>query len=325
MVDFKSIDQRTSLAGTNRLELLMFKLHDSHDLSDSALYGINVFKVREIIESPELVKVPQSNDYVAGIANIRGSAIPVIDLGQYLGCDYGDKQPGILIVTEFNRSTQGFLIHQVEKIIQLDWNEIHEPPVLIQENHNNTLTAMSLIEDENMLLILDVEKVIADVLGSKIDVIEATEMTLDNKGRKVFFADDSQVARTQIGRILDKMGIEHQSAKSGLEALEALHLMAEEAERAGQPLSHSLSAIITDVEMPEMDGYVLTGKIKGDRRFAGIPVMMHTSLSASENLRLGMKVGADAYIPKLKPDEFFKALDGLLNSKAAGVEANAAQ
>lgn len=325
MVDFKSIDQRTSLAGTNRLELLMFKLNDIHDMAESAMYGINVFKVREIIESPELVKVPQSSEFVAGIANIRGSAIPVIDLGLYLGCDYGDKRPGILIVTEFNRSTQGFLIHQVEQIIQLDWNEIHEPPALIQENHNNTLTAMSLIEDEKMLLILDVEKVISDVLGSKIDLIEATDMTLDNKGRKVFFADDSLVARTQISRILDKMGIEHQSAKSGLEALEALHLLADEAESEGHPLSQSLAAIITDVEMPEMDGYVLTGKIKSDRRFSGIPVMMHTSLSASENLRLGMKVGADAYIPKLKPDEFSKALDGLLRGKRTGFEANPPQ
>lgn len=318
MVDFKSIDDRTSLAGTNRLELLMFQLEDSRDTHKSAKFGINVFKVREIIELPNLTSVPQYSEYVAGVANIRGKAIPVIDLGKYCGCDDGDKKPGILIITEFNSSTQGFLIHKVENIIQLEWSEIQEPPEIVRQNHRNTLTAMSQINDDEMLLILDVEKVISDVLGSKFDVIEAAEIPSRNEGRQVFFADDSLVARTQIGRILERMKIENYSAKSGLEAWNKLSEMADEAEKNGKHLSETLSAIITDVEMPEMDGYVLTGKIKEDSRFNGIPVMMHTSLSATENRRLGMKVGADAYIPKLKPEEFSQTLDGLLNNEIEG-------
>ncbi|MFK8077229.1 MAG: chemotaxis protein [Granulosicoccus sp.] len=320
MVDFKSIDERTNLAGTNRLELLMFRLQDKRDPSNTALYGINVFKVREIIEVPELIKVPQYSEFVAGIATIRGRAIPAIDLGRYCECecDDEDNKSGVLIITEFNRSTQGFFIHKVENIIQLEWSKIQEPPDVVRKHHKNTLTAISQIDDDQMLLILDVERVIADVLGSGNEAIESAPIPSRNKGRHVFFADDSLVARKQVGRILERMGIIHDSAKSGLDAFTKLTAMAEEAERKGQHLSEILSAIITDVEMPEMDGYVLTAKIKEDPRFNGIPVMMHTSLSASENLRLGMKVGADAYIPKLQPTEFSHTLDGLLNNEIDG-------
>ncbi len=315
MVDFKSIDDRTNLAGTNRLELLMFRLQEPVEGQITPLYGINVFKVREIMVLPSLITVPESNEFMAGVANIRGKAIPVIDLSLY--CGYGQiKDSGILIVTEFNNVTQGFLVHEVDNIIQLAWSDIHEPPDLVKNDNNNALTAMSQIDEDQMLLIVDVEKIIFEVLGSKLDSIDATVMTIQNEGKLVFFADDSMVARTQIARILDKMGIRHMSAKNGLEALTNLQKLADEAEVAGEPLKNTVQAIITDVEMPEMDGYVLTGKIKQDARFNGIPVMMHSSLSASENRRLGVKVGADAYIAKLQPEEFCQALDQLMNPAA---------
>ncbi len=316
MVDFKSIDDRTNLAGTNRLEILMFKLQDNSGSDGSPLYGINVFKVRELMVLPELIQGPNSAPSVAGIANIRGKAVPVIDLHHYFGYS-DDNKSNILIVTEFNGSTQGFLVEEVDDIIQLAWSDIREPPEIVTEMageaHGSTLTAMSQLDEQRMLLIIDVEQVIAEVLGTSIDVIDATEMPHHNEGAMVFFADDSRVARAQVGRILDKMGIRHQSAKNGQEALEALRVLADAADEKNQPLSDSVRAIITDVEMPKMDGYVLTSKIKADARFNGIPVMMHSSLSTSENKRLGMKVGADAYIPKLRPQEFSQTLDGLLN------------
>ena len=313
VVDFQSIDDRSKLAGSNRLELLTFRLIDADNKPEAALYGINVFKVREIMLLPELIQTPQSNKYIAGIANIRGLAIPVVDLNRYCGAHDTVIDGGILVVTEFNGSTQGLLVHNVENIVQLAWSQIQEPPKIVMESHGNTMTAMSQMTDDQMLLILDVEKVLADTLGSKADVISSTEMPTHHDGKMVFFADDSLVARTQISQILTKMRLKYEFAKNGQEALEMLTQMASEAEAEGLRLSNTLCAIITDVEMPEMDGYVLTGKIKEDRRFDGIPVMMHTSLSAAENLRLGMKVGADAYIPKLRPKEFSTTLDGLLN------------
>ena len=308
MVDFKSIDERSNLAGSNRLELLMFSLRDHVEGQIEPLYAINVFKVREIMVLPMLIAVPNSHEFMVGVANIRGIAIPVIDLTKF--CGYDDQRQGnILIVTEFNSSTQGFMVHDVDNIIQLDWNDINEPPDLIKADNNNALTAMSKLPTDQMLLILDVEKIIAEVLGSKIDVINETDMPFHSGERNVFFCDDSQVARKQVARILDKMGIKHESAKNGLEALLALQAMADDAESKGEPLTNTLQAIITDVEMPEMDGYVLTSRIKADPRFKDIPVMMHSSLSARENRRLGEKVGADAYIAKLQPKEFSEQLD----------------
>jgi len=134
----------------------------------------------------------------------------------------------------------------------------------------------------------------------------------------VFYVDDSKVARMQIGKILDKMGLSYDCAKNGDQAWKKLSAMADEAEKSGRDVSEQVRAVITDVEMPVMDGYVLTGKIKADKRFNKVPILMHSSLSASENERLGMKVGADAYVPKLRPKEFSQTLNGLLKISSTG-------
>jgi two-component system chemotaxis response regulator CheV len=317
MVDFlKSIDDKTNLAGTNRLELIMFTLGDSNS-EHSSLYGINVFKVRELITLPNLVEKPNRHECCPGIANVRGKAVPVIDLQKYYGYPSNSEQ-NILVITEFNSSTQGFIVNRVDEIIQLDWEHISEPPDIVSEltgvNYGNTLTGISILEDDTMLMIVDVEQVIAEVLGTGLDTISTTEMTTRNKDRTVFFADDSRVAREQISAILKKMGLNFHFAKNGQEALDSLGNLATTAEAEGKRLSDTIEAIITDVEMPVLDGYMLTRKVKEDSRFDGIPVIMHSSLSAAENIRLGEKVGVDAYIPKLKPKEFSTTLDRVLNS-----------
>ena len=323
MVDFKSIDDRTNLAGTNRLELLMFKLDNDLDVDRTALYGINVFKVRELMVVPRLVRLPGSHPCMAGMASIRGQAVPVIDLNRY--CGFSSKsEPTILVVTEFNSSTQGFLVSEVEDIIQLAWSEIQEPPEILSREHANILTAVSLLDEKRMLLIIDVERAIAETLGSAVDIDEEEHGGVtDDEQRIVFFADDSAVARAQVGKILDRMQLRHQSGKNGQDALDQLRLLADEAEAEGRALKDSLLAIVTDIEMPNMDGYVLTGKIKADKRFEGIPVMMHSSLSATENKRLGLEVGADAYMPKLKPKEFSTTLAGLITDTHPDIAASA--
>lgn len=318
MVDFKSIDEKTNLAGTNRMEILMFMLQDKNKVPDAPLFGINVFKVRELMVVPQLLEGPNKRESIAGMANIRGKAVPVIDLNKYFGTD-SDCSGNILVVSEFNGSTQGFLVHEVHDITQLEWIDMQEPPEMVIElsgqNRGNVLTAMSKLDDGRMLLIIDVEQVISEVLGSSYETIEATEMPTDHRGKTVFFVDDSKVARLQIGKILDKMGLNHECAKNGDQAWTKLSALAEEATQSGGTLSDSINAVVTDVEMPVMDGYVLTAKIKADRRFDNVPVLMHSSLSASENERLGMKVGADAYVPKLRPREFSQTLNELLNAR----------
>jgi two-component system chemotaxis response regulator CheV len=320
MVDFKSIDEKTNLAGTNRMEILMFMLQDQNKVPDAPLFGINVFKVRELMVVPQLLEGPNKREAIAGMANIRGKAVPVIDLNSYFGTS-SDCDGNILVVSEFNGSTQGFLVHEVHDITQLEWIDMQEPPELVTElagqKRGNVLTAMSKLEDGRMLLIIDVEQVISEVLGSSYESIEATEMPTDHQGNTVFFVDDSKVARMQIGKILEKMGLQCESANNGDEAWQRLSVLADEAEESGVKLCKTLNAVVTDVEMPVMDGYVLTGKIKADKRFDNVPVLMHSSLSASENERLGMKVGADAYVPKLRPKEFSQTLNGLLKTNKA--------
>ena len=312
MVDFKSIDDRTNLAGSNRLELLMFRLGDALDTHRTALYGINVFKVRELMVLPPLTPLPGSHPCLRGVASIRGKAVPVIDLNRYCGFD-GGKDSSILIITEFNNGTQGFLVNEVDDIVRLDWGDIDEPPELLAAAHDNLLTAVSRLDEERMLLIVDVERAIAEVLGSPDEGDEDIAGVDAGERRTVFFADDSAVARAQVGKILDRMSLGHRSAKNGREALEQLLEMADRADERGVALKESLLAVITDVEMPHMDGYVLTSKLKSDRRFDGVPVMMHSSLSATENRRLGMQVGADGYMPKLQPEAFSAMLAGLIH------------
>lgn len=307
----KAVDDRTNLAGTNRLEVLMFRLQDTGNAEDSELFGINVFKVRELMEVPKYIKMPGSSPYVLGVANIRGNSVPIINLKKYCGIDDG-VPPKILVVTEYNSSVQGFLVHDVDNIIQLAWSDLKEPPEILGNQRGNILTAISRLKDKRMLLLLDVEKVLADVLGTPIDH-SVEDVVSSDEERMVFFADDSAVARAQVAMILDSMGIQHSCAKNGREALNMLTEMADKAESEGRKLKDSLQAIVTDVEMPEMDGYVLTKNLKDDPRFFGIPVMMHSSLSSEGNMRLGTKVGADAYVPKLKPKEFSEMLDRLIN------------
>ncbi len=306
----------TRLAGTNQLEILMFKLEDSNDSDLTELFGINVFKVRELVEAPELTITPNRTEFLAGYASIRGKAIPVIDMPKYCGIK-SSCAPKILAITEFNRSTQAFLMHDVAGIERLDWNDIQAPPDIISAEHGNMLTAMTILEDGRMLLIVDVEKVLVDVLGSNIDELEKDDEEHGLDGRLVFFADDSNVARVQVGKILDHVGVPYQSAKNGQDALAALQELAEKAAEDGVPLFTRIQAVVTDVEMPIMDGYVLTRNIKADSRFNGIPVMMHSSLSAAENIRLGMKVGADGYMPKLRPTEFISELVKLIDEASA--------
>jgi len=314
---FQSIDDRTNLAGTNRLEILMFSLGRKNSLENETRFGINVFKVRELMTVPELIKIPEAEPSLVGVANIRGRAVPVIDLNHYCGYESSPEHK-ILIVTEFNNSTQGFMVSEVDDILQLDWSAIVEPSELISNAHDNMLTAMSKLENDHILLLIDVEKIIAEVLGSTFET-ELDEVSSEaSDGRYVFFADDSGVARIQVGRLLDKMGIEHRSAQNGRDAWIELVKAADEAEAANVPLNSIIKAVVTDVEMPYMDGYVLTTKIKGDPRFKNVPVMMHSSLSAGQNKKLGMKVGADAYVAKLIASEFSSTLHDLIAKADAG-------
>jgi two-component system chemotaxis response regulator CheV len=306
----KSIDARTKLAGTNKLEILMFSLGKDNRSQREETFGINVFKVREVMRIPEITRAPEMPASVEGMVSLRGSLVPVIDLAKYIGMETEGK-PEIMIVTEYNGQTQGFLVRSVDNILRLDWSAMRVPPAMLLAELGGLVTAVTELKDGRLVMMVDVEKVLSETSRYDNEIIYKNVKPL-GKERTVFFVDDSSVARNQISRTLDAMQVKYISAINGLQAWEELVKMADYADVSHTPLKNTLHVILTDVEMPEMDGYMLTRKIKADKRFAGIPVLMHSSLSSSSNQQLGKAVGVDEYVPKFEPQRLAQTLAKLL-------------
>ena len=303
----KAVDERTRLAGANRLEVLLFSLGKDKKTDRSEVYGINVFKVREVMRVPDITHAPDVPAAVEGMVSLRGSMIPVINLAKFCGVET-ETPPEILIITEYNRFTQAVLVHSVESILRLEWTQVKVPPPMMANRMGGLITAVTELTDDRIVMILDVEKVLADTgdFGNDPSLFDGIEAL--NTEATILFADDSVVARKQIETTFDKAGIKHISAKNGKEAWLQLDELAKRAKRNGKLVSEYVAAVLTDVEMPEMDGYVLTKKIKNDPRFEGVPVVMHSSLSAEANKSIGHAVGADHYVPKFDPQELTDAL-----------------
>ncbi len=288
-----AVNQRTQLAGNNRLELLTFRLVGRQR------FGINVFKIQEIVQCPRLTHIPHSHSVVRGVATMRGGTIPVIDMSMAIGGPaMGDTAGGFMIVTEYNRSIQGFLVGSVERIVNLTWSDIQPPPK--GSGKNSYLTAVTKIDNE-LVEIIDVERVLSEVSNVSADVSKSITDNLEDDIRQhhVLVADDSGVARNQVRRTLDQLGIECTMACNGREALKILKAWADSNDTK---LDH-LAIVLSDIEMPEMDGYTLTTEIRRDPRLAGIFVLLHTSLSGTFNHAMVQRVGADKFVPKFKPDE----------------------
>jgi two-component system chemotaxis response regulator CheV len=288
-----AVDGRTKLAGSNKMELLLFSL-GTHEI-----FGINVFKVREVSPTPPITLTPNMPYGVEGVISLRGSIIPVITLAKFIKLENAPEGIGqTMIVTEFSRHTQGFLVDEVDRIIRVDWDKV-KPPENMIAGQEGLITAITELADGRLVSILDVERILAEVLGEKplptLPKLDASQETT------VFFADDSTVARKEIMMVLDKLGARHVQANDGLEAWEKLQNMANRAGSEGRPMHDQIQLILVDAEMPEMDGYVLTKNIKSDGRFAGIPVIMHSSLSSEANRTMGQRVGVDAYVAKFDP------------------------
>ena len=303
-----AIDARTRLAGSNKMEILLFSL------GTRETFGINVFKVREVTPTPPITRTPNMPRGVEGVLSLRGSIIPVVDLAKFVNIGGTSSGGGsTMMVTEFNRHTQGFLVHSVDRIIRVDWNRVRSPDSVLGGN-DGMITAITELDDGKLVSILDVEEVIAKAYG-EVPMPEIQPLSSGGEA-SVFFVDDSAVARREITRVLDGLGVRHQHALNGMDALNKLKLMAERAEAQGHPLHESLHLILADAEMPEMDGYVLTREIKSDHRFGSIPVVMHSSLSSDANRAMGKSVGVDAYVAKFEPSVLADTLRPLLQPRS---------
>ncbi|HCI13743.1 MAG TPA: fused signal transduction protein/response regulator [Gallionellaceae bacterium] len=307
----RNVDARTKLAGTNKLEILMFTLGRDQRTGRQEIFGINVFKVREVMRIPEITRAPEMPEAVEGMVSLRGALVPVIDLAKYVGVETATL-PSIMIVTEYNGHVQGFLVESVDTILRLDWSAMRVPPEMLNAQLGGLITAVTELPDKRLVMMMDVEKVLAETTRFDDEHVFKSVKPLGVSDRTVFFADDSHVARKQISRTLEAMGVNYISAVNGMQAWQELKKFADQAEAANRPLTDALQVILTDVEMPEMDGYMLTRKIKADKRFNGIPVLMHSSLSGESNQMLGKSVGVDEYVPKFEPQKLAQTLTRLL-------------
>lgn len=296
MTDNKYVSEANRAAGT-RLELLLFHL------GRRQVFGINVFKVQEILPYRQVTKMPGSHPLVRGIATLRGVTMPILDLSAAIGGPpLEDVSESYIIVTEYNRSVHGFLVHGVERIVNTAWDKVLPPPK--GSGRNTYVTAVTLMEGQ-MVEILDVEKILDAVVHATTDVsAETAARAGEGVAKRVLVVDDSSVARNQIERALAQIGVECVLAKDGKDAVGILRDLV----AAGIAPRDHFAMVISDIEMPEMDGYQLTTEVRAMPEAAGIYILLHSSISGVFNVDMVRKTGANRFIQKYHPDDLANAV-----------------
>lgn len=315
----KEIDERANLALSNRFELLLFRLGTDKAKGKSELFGINVFKLREIVPMQAITRAAGMRSPLLGMTNIRGQFIPVIDLPAVAGCT-PETGLNLLLVTEYARSTQAFAVESVDNIVRLDWSQVHTAERGIG-GHN--ITSIACLENDkgsnNLAMVLDVEQILYDVIPSVRGVEPGSETVRNFKlkpGAVAIVAEDSKVARQLLEQGLQSMGIPALMHNTGLEAWEKIKAMSAAAQAAGESIHDKIALVLTDLEMPEMDGFTLTRNIKRDETLKQIPVVIHSSLSGSANEDHVRKVGADGYVAKFEINELSSVIHGVLEKRS---------
>lgn len=278
------------------LSLLLFRLHSGR------LLGINLLKVNEIISCPPLTKLPNRHPNVRGIATLRGSALTVIDLARAIGeRGAAGEDDGCLIVTELSRSRQGLHVKSVERIVQCSTRDVRPPPA--GSGARAFITGVTQI-DGAIVQILDIEKVLHDIAPALEEapvgqLLEGQDGRL-LQGRRVLLVDDSQVALQQTLNVLRQLGLDCTAVRSAQAALQQLH----EFHQAGMPFE----LLVSDIEMPELDGYSLVQEIRRSHDIAETYVLLHTSLDSTMNTEKARSVGANAVLTKFSSVDLTQAL-----------------
>ena len=304
------VNERTQLTSNNQFELMLFRLGQAPGSERRELFGINVFKVREIMVMPKITGIANAPPHVLGVANIRGQIIPVIDLPAVVGC-HPQRGLNILMVTEYARTTQAFAVEEVDEIVRLDWANV----LAAEGNGGNLVTSIAKLDGDTdksrLVQVLDVEQILRNVMPTTQQTIssEAVGSTVQlPPGSIVLAADDSPVARMMLEQGLAAMGVTYVMTKTGQEAWERLQAIEVEAAAEGRSAQDKVALVLTDLEMPVMDGFTLTRHIKQDARFKSIPVVIHSSLTGTTNEAHVNAVGADAYVAKFEASELAAAL-----------------
>nr|AGU12144.1 CheW-like domain [uncultured organism] len=312
----QEVDERSNLTGTNKFELLLFRLGGDANGDFNELFGINVFKIREIVAMPAITKVAGAPQHVLGVVNLRGQIIQVLDLPGIVGVTPGTGL-NIMLVTEFARTTQAFAVESVEEIVRLDWSQVMSAE---HSAGSGMVTSIARLPENDeypprLAQVLDVETILRTLNPEAQDqnIAQAVGEKMKLKpGSVILAADDSVVARALIEQGLDAMGLPFVMTKSGKEAWEQLNAIAAAAEAEGKTVHDKVALVLTDLEMPEMDGFTLTRNIKSSSRFGAMPVVIHSSLSGTTNEEHVKNVRADAYVAKFSAEELSRTLRSLL-------------
>ncbi|MDX1808382.1 MAG: chemotaxis protein [Sulfurospirillaceae bacterium] len=308
-------DDNVLKVGSNEMELVDFRiLKQDGDRIYEGIYGVNVSKVREIIKLPNLTELPGVPSYIDGIFDLRGVVIPVVNLAKWMNI----KEPADVksklrvIITEFSDILIGFIVHEAKRIRRISWKDI-EPATFISgvgTLDKSQITGVTRIENDEVLLILDLESVVEELglYKPRTDIQEDEIFKL--KGTALIL-DDSKIARKLVSDALKRMGlkvIEAQDGVEGFKKLEELH------DTYKDNLESELKVIISDVEMPQMDGFHFAAGIKEDERFKNIPIIFNSSISDHFSELRGKEAGGEAYLTKFDAAIFYKEISKVLKS-----------
>jgi len=315
----KEIDERTNLTSSNKFELLLFRL-GSNDGSVGELFGINVFKIREIVPMMPITKAAGMKPPMMGMINMRGQVIQVIDLPAVAGCT-PKTGLNILLITEFARHTQAFAVESVEEIVRLDWSQVLSAESRAGGDIVTSIARLGTGEaSDSLVQVLDVEQIlemVSPAVQANDNNKPPTLKAMIKPGAIILAADDSKVARALIEHGLESLELPFIMTKTGKEAWDKLQAIAVDTQKSGERVSDKVALMLTDLEMPEMDGFTLTRNIKSDPRFKDIPVVIHSSLSGSANEDHVRSVGADGYVAKFSVEELAATLRSALMKKTA--------
>ena len=292
--------------GSNEMELVDFRiLKQEADGVYEGIYGINVSKVREIIKLPHLTELPGTPEFIEGIFDLRDVVIPVVNLAKWMGITIPPEaeEQARVIITEFNNVLIGFIVHDAKRIRRISWSDI-EPASFVSNAGSldgSKITGVTKIEGDNVLLILDLESVVQD-LGLYEPDTENIPDKIETFSGIALILDDSSTARKIVKEAIMKMGfsvVEAGDGEEGLKKLEDLYNM------YGEEISDNLKIIISDVEMPKMDGFHFAANVKDDSRYDGIPIVFNSSISDHFSEIRGKEAGAEGYLVKFQASKFY--------------------
>ncbi|WP_286005817.1 chemotaxis protein [Campylobacter avium] len=304
------LDEKIVKTGSNEMELVDFRIFkQGQDKIYEGIYGVNVSKVREIIKIPNLTELPGAPEYIEGIFDLRGVVIPVVNLARWMQIAEPSSEmlkPRV-IITEFSNILIGFIVHEAKRIRRISWKDIEPANFSTGAGafDKGRITGVTRIENDEVLLILDLESVVED-LGIYTPRTEIDTAKIEHLSGLALTLDDSVTARRRVKDMLQKMGLTVIEARDGVEGLQKLE---ELYATHGDDLGKHLKIIVSDVEMPQMDGFHFSAQVKADNRFKDIPLIFNSSLSNEFMNEKGVQEsGGEGYLVKFDANTFFSEI-----------------